>query len=109
MSDFFESPIIKDEMQEIMDIQKELYSVILEFPKMSDEAKWEHIETIKELLEKQEIMWARIKLSDDPKALEMKKQLEKGSSQLGFGDKDLGTIVTNMKTTLNQVQKNLKR
>ena len=36
MSDFFESPIIKDEMQEIMDIQKELYSVILEFPKMSD-------------------------------------------------------------------------
>ena len=109
MSDFFESPIIKDEMQEIMDIQKELYSVILEFPKMSDEAKWEHIETIKELLEKQEIMWARIKLSDDPKALEMKKQLEKESSQLGFGDKDLGTIFTNMKTTLNQVQKNLKR
>ena len=109
MSDFFESPIIKDEMQEIMDIQKELYSVILEFPKMSDEAKWEHIETIKELLEKQEIMWARIKLSDAPKALEMKKQLEKGSSQLGFGDKDLGTIFANMKTTLNQVQKNLKR
>ena len=109
MSDFFESPIIKDEMQEIMDIQKELYSVILEFPKMSDEAKWEHIETIKELLEKQEIMWARIKLSDDPKALEMKKQLEKGSSQLGFGDKDLRTIFTNMNTTLIQVQKNLKR
>jgi len=109
MSNFFESPIIKDEMQDIMDIQKELYSVILEFPRMSDEAKWEHIETIKELLEKQEIMWARIKLSDDPKALEMKKQLEKGSSQLGFGDKDLGTIFTNMKTTLNQVQKNLKR
>jgi hypothetical protein len=39
----------------------------------------------------------------------MRKQLEKGSNQLGFGDKDLGTIFTNMKATLNQVQKNLKR
>ena len=109
MSKFFDYPIIKDEMQEIMDIQKELYSVILKFPKMSDEAKWEHIETIKELLEKQEIMWARIKLSDDPQALEMKKQLEKGSNQLGFGDADLSTIFSNMKKTLNQVQKNLKK
>ena len=109
MSKFFDSPIIRDEMQEIMDIQKELYSVILEFPRMSDEAKWEHIETIKELLEKQEIMWARIKLSDDPQALEMKKQLEKGSNQLGFGDADLSTISTNMKRTLEQVQSNLKR
>ena len=51
MSKFFDSPIIRDEMQEIMDIQKDLYSVILKFPKMSDEAKWEHIETIKELVQ----------------------------------------------------------
>ena len=108
MSKFFDSPIIRDEMQEIMDIQKELYSVILEFPKMSNEAKWEHIETIKELLDKQEIMWARIKLSDDPQALEMKKQLEKGSNHLGFGDTDLGTIFINMRQTLETVQKNLK-
>ena len=54
-------------------------------------------------------MWARIKLSDDPQALEMKKQLEKGSNQLGFGDADLSTIFTNMKRTLEQVQSNLKR
>ena len=108
MSNFFDSPIIRDEMQEIMDIQKELYTVILEFPKMSNEAKWEHIETIKELLEKQEIMWARIKLSDDPQALKMKKELERGSSQLGFGDADLSTIFVNMKKTLEGVQKNLR-
>ena len=109
MSDFFESPIIKDEMQEIMDIQKELYSVILEFPKMSDEAKWEHIETLKELLEKQQIMWTRVSLSDDPEALAMKENIRKGSKEMGFGDADINMIFANMRNTLDAVQQSLRR
>ena len=108
MSSFFQSENVKGEMQDIMDLQKELYKVIAQFPMMSDEAKWHHIETIKELLEKQQIMWTRITLSDDPEAKKMKKHLMKGSKELGFGDSDLGFIFTNMKVTLNALQSSLK-
>ena len=108
MSKFFESETVRNEMQEITELQMELYEVIAQFPQMSDEAKWYHIETVKELLEKQQIMWTRVSLSDDPAAKMMKKNLEKGSKELGFGDADLGTIFKNMKITLNAMQSNLK-
>ena len=96
-------------MEEITELQKELYEVIKDFPKMSDEAKWHHIETVKELLEKQQIMWTRLSLSDDPQAKQMKQNLENGSKELGFGDADLGTIFKNMRTTLDAMQQNLRR
>tara|TARA_Y100001970_G_C13738818_1_gene605159 strand:- start:61 stop:390 length:330 start_codon:yes stop_codon:yes gene_type:complete len=109
MGKFFQSENVKSEMEDIMDLQRELYQVIAQFPLMTDEAKWHHIETIKELLEKQQIMWTRISLSDDPEAKKMKENLLKGSKQLGFGDADLGSIFINMKTTLEAMQGHLKK
>ena len=108
MSEFFRSETVRGEMEDITELQRELYEVIKDFPKMSDEAKWHHIETVKELLEKQQIMWTRLSLSDDPSAKIMKQNLEKGSKELGFGDADLGTIFKNMKVTLNALQSSLK-
>ena len=109
MGKFFESETVRSEMEDITDLQKELYKVIAQFPQMSDEAKWIHIETVKELLGKQQVMWTRLSLSDDPQAKQMKKNLENGSKELGFGDADLGTIFKNMKVTLDAMQSNLKR
>jgi|TARA_B100000508_G_scaffold119456_1_gene100107 hypothetical protein len=109
MSNFFESEKVKQEMEEITCLQKELYDVILKFPMMSNEAKVEHIDTVKELLERQQIMWTRLTLSDDPAAKKMKDYIISHSKELGFGDTDMGTIFSNMKTTLDQVQSNLKK
>ena len=92
-----------------MDIQRELYKVIAQFPLMSDEAKWYHIETIKELLEKQQIMWTRVCLSEDPEAVKMKNKLKDQTQMLGFGTTDMTTIFKNMKDTLNKMQSQLKR
>tara|TARA_B100000482_G_scaffold46800_1_gene30860 strand:+ start:407 stop:736 length:330 start_codon:yes stop_codon:yes gene_type:complete len=108
MSKFFNSEQVKLELQDIQDLQKELYDVIMKFPFMSDEAKVIHIDSVLELLEKQQIMWTRISLSDDPLAMEMKKNIREGSTQLGFGDADMNMIFSNMKNTLEQVQKSLK-
>ena len=96
-------------MEEITCLQKELYDVILKFPMMSSEAKVEHIDTVMELLERQQIMWTRLSLTDDPEAKKMKEYIINHSKELGFGDTDLPTIFTNMKRTLEQVQSNLKR
>ena len=109
MAQFFESDRIKKEMRDIYEMQKELYDVILKFPYMSQDAKWEHIETLKELLEKQQIMWTRLSLSDDPEALEMKQKLVDQIEILGFGSTDMSTIFTNMKNTLDKMQSQLKQ
>ena len=76
---------------------------------MSQDAKWEHIETLKELLEKQQIMWTRMSLSDDPEALKMKQRLVDQIEILGFGSTDMSTIFTNMKNTLDKMQSQLKQ
>ena len=109
MSKFFDSETVKREMEEITCLQKELYDVILKFPMMSAEAKVEHIDTVMELLERQQIMWTRLSLTDDPDAKKMKDYISSNSKELGFGDTDLTTIFTNMKRTLEQVQSNLKK
>ena len=109
MGKFFESETVRLEMEDIYELQKELYQVIAKFPQMSDEAKWIHIETVKELLEKQQVMWTRVTLSDDPEAVRMKENIRNGSKQMGFGDADLNMIFTNMRNTLNAMQKSLRR
>ena len=109
MSRFFDSETVKREMEEITCLQKELYDVILKFPMMSSEAKVEHIDTVKELLERQQIMWTRLSLTDDPDAKKMKDYIASHSKELGFGDTDLSTIFNNMRKTLEDVQSNLKR
>jgi len=109
MSKFFDSDQVRREMEEITCLQKELYDVILKFPMMSAEAKIEHIDTVMELLERQQIMWTRLSLTDDPDAKKMKDYISSNSKELGFGDTDLTTIFTNMKRTLEQVQSNLKK
>tara|TARA_B100001287_G_scaffold116154_1_gene97705 strand:+ start:503 stop:832 length:330 start_codon:yes stop_codon:yes gene_type:complete len=107
MSKFFESEQVKTEMDEITSLQKELYDVILKFPMMSNEAKSDHIDTVKELLERQQIMWTRLSLSEDKEAKKMKDYITSHAKELGFGDADMGSIFSNMKQTLEQVQKNL--
>ena len=109
MTQFFESDRVKREMKDIYEMQKELYDDILKFPYMSQEAKWEHIETLKELLEKQQIMWTRMSLSDDPEALKMKQRLVDQIEIFGFGSTDMSTIFTNMKNTLDKMQSQLKQ
>ena len=109
MGKFFDSDHVKREMEEITDLQRELYDVILKFPLMSAEAKVEHIDTVMELLERQQIMWTRLSLTDDPEAKKMRDYIISNSKQLGFGNTDMGTIFSNMRKTLEDVQSNLKR
>ena len=82
MSKFFDSERVKREMEEITCLQKELYDVILKFPMMSSEAKVEHIDTVMELLERQQIMWTRLSLTDDPDAKKMKDYIASHSKEL---------------------------
>jgi Domain of unknown function (DUF1825) len=107
MSKFFQSEIIRGEMEDIFRIQKELYEVIVQFSSFSDKEKNTHIEKLKTLLDKQEVMWTRLSLSDDPEALEMKEKIRITSEAMGFKDVDMLVIFKNMRRTLESLQKRL--
>ena len=76
MNNFFDSEIVREELEEINELQKNLYGNIMLFPDMDRSEKVEHIELLTELLEKQMVMYARLSLSDDPEAIRMKKHLQ---------------------------------
>jgi len=107
MGKFFQSDIIREELENIFSIQKELYKVIVDFSSFSDAEKNDHIEKIKLLLSKQEIMWTRLSLSDDPEALEMKEKIRMTSEAMGFKNVDMNVIFRSMRKTLDQLQARL--
>tara|TARA_B100001093_G_scaffold378656_1_gene363981 strand:+ start:3222 stop:3551 length:330 start_codon:yes stop_codon:yes gene_type:complete len=108
MSKFFESENVRNEMEDIHEMQKELMDVIIKFPHLSDEAKVIHIDTVKELLEKQQIMWTRMILSDDAEAKKMIDKIQSNAEDMGFGGSDMGTVFSNMRKVLNDIQTTLK-
>ena len=84
MSKFFESDIVQEELNEINELQQEVYGDAFNLMRMSSAERVEHVENLETLLEKQKIMYTRVSLSDDPQAVEMKKNLEKSVKLMGF-------------------------
>jgi O-acetylhomoserine/O-acetylserine sulfhydrylase-like pyridoxal-dependent enzyme len=108
MSSFFDSDIIQDELKEINKLQEQIYGSILTFGVMDRETKLEHIEKLELLLEKQRVMYTRLSLSDDPKAVEMKENLRKSVALMGFPpETDMQVLFTSMTKTIESLKKYL--
>ena len=108
MSEFFESEIVQDELNEIHRMQEEIYGQIMDIESLDHEERIEHIENLCELLEKQRIMYARISLSNDPAALELKEQLNQSVQMLGFpAGTDVNLLFDNMKQTIESLRQRI--
>ena len=105
MSEFFESEIVQDQLHDIGELQQKIYSDLSKFHSLSMKDRKEHIELLTELLEKQRLMYTRISLSDDPKAVEMKKQLQQSVQMLGFPEgTDIQVLFSGMKQTIESLR-----
>ena len=60
MSEFFDSDIVREELQEINELQLSIYKNAMKFGTFSREDKVDHIEKLTELLERQRVMYTRI-------------------------------------------------
>jgi hypothetical protein len=108
MSNFFDSDIIQNEIKEINFLQENIYKNVLNFGFMSKEEKIEHIQKLTTLIEKQKIMYTRLTLSDDPKALEMKENLKKSIVIMGFSpDTNMNVLFASMTKTIESLKKYL--
>jgi hypothetical protein len=105
MSEFFQSDIIQEELSEINQIQEKIYGSLLAFSSMTREEKLEHIDLLATLLEKQRVMYTRLSLSDDPKAVEMKENLRKSVTMMGFPpDTNMQSLFDSMNATIKSLR-----
>ena len=88
MSDFFKSEMVLGELQEITDLQQFCVRSVHTFPALSPDKRLDYFFKLKTLIEKQQIFWARLKLSDDPQAQAMITNLRAAAVMFGAEDND---------------------
>ena len=108
---FFQSAVVRAEMAEISELQEEVYSNIFKFPSMKKEDQLYHVELLTRLIEKQQILYARLSLSDDPDALKMKENIIESASMMGIPNSvDMSKVFDQMSTMVEtlriQIDKN---
>ena len=109
---FFQSPVVRAEMAEISELQEEVYSNIFKFPSMKKEDQLYHVELLTRLIEKQQILYARVSLSDDPEAQKMKDNIIESASMMGIPNSvdmskvfdQMSTMVQTLKTQIDKNQ-----
>jgi len=92
-------------LSEINQLQEQICGSLLSFGMMDRETKMEHVEKLQNLLEKQKVMYTRLSLSDDPKAVEMKENLRKSVALMGFPpETDLHLLFDSMDKTIQSLK-----
>ena len=108
MSEFFDSKLVKEGLEDIQGLQAEIYDKAFKFGTMSREDKLDHIEKLTSLLEKQRLMYTRISLSKDPEAIELKEHLEQSVQLLGFPEgTDMTLLFSGMSHTIDSLKTQL--
>tara|TARA_Y100000589_G_scaffold332085_1_gene389126 strand:+ start:6618 stop:6962 length:345 start_codon:yes stop_codon:yes gene_type:complete len=88
MSDFFQSELVRGDIQEMTTLQEFCFRCAMNLSLLDKEEKLEYFEALERLIEKQKIFHARICLSDDPEAQSVAESIKKAVVLLG-GDENL--------------------
>lgn len=103
---FFDSDIVQKELKDIENLQRSLTRNVLRYPIMSKPEKLEHVNHLSELLEKQKILFTRISLSDDPKAIETKEKIIESTKLLGYGNpQNMSLVFENMQKVIQRIKR----
>ena len=103
---FFDSEIVRAEMAEIHELQEDVYENFMKFPYMNNADRAYHIDQLSKLLEKQKIVYARLSLSDDPDAKEMKEKIMESAKSMGLpADVDVGKMFDQMSEVIDMMKR----
>jgi len=102
---FFNSDIVRAEMSEISELQQEIYGSVLQFPFMTNSDKLRHVDLLEKLLDKQKVLYARLSLSDDPEAVEMKEKICNSAVMMGLPPNVDMSVVLNRMTEMLEVMR----
>ena len=75
---------------------------------MEKDERMENVEKLQTLLNKQQIMYTRLSLSDDPQAVEMKENLRRSVGLMGFPpETDIYNLFNSMNATIQSLRDHL--
>ena len=107
---FFNSDIVRAEMTEISELQDEIYGSVFTFPTMTKEDKIRHVDLLDKLLSKQQILYTRLSLSDDPEAQSMKEKISSSAAMMGLSPGvDMNVIFNNMSKMLEVMKQQIDK
>lgn len=107
---FFNSEVVRAEMAEISELQEDLYDSIFKFPTMTNSEKLRHVDLMQKLLSKQQILYTRLSLSDDPEAISMKNKIIESAVAMGLSEHvDMNVIFNNMIKLIDAMRKSIDR
>ena len=102
---FFDSEIVRAEMVEIAELQEGVYENFMKFPYMNNADRTFHIDQLSKLIEKQKIVYARLSLSDDPDAKEMKENIMQSAASMGLpSNVDVGKLFDQMTDVISHMK-----
>ena len=102
---FFDSEIVRAEMAEIHELQEGVYENFMRFPYMNNADKAHHIDQLSKLIDKQKIVYARLSLSDDPDAKEMKDKILTSAKSMGLpADVDVAKMFDQMSEVISHMK-----
>jgi uncharacterized protein HemX len=77
---------------------------------MGQEEKVNHVKLLDRLLKKQQILYTRLSLSDDPEAKEMKQKISESASMMGLPPNvDMNVIFNNMSKLLDVMKEQIDK
>jgi hypothetical protein len=95
-------------MTEISMLQEDVYKNVFSFPVMNNEEKKFHISLLEKLLNKQQVLYTRLSLSDDPEAVEMKERIIESAQLMGMPPNvDINVIFNNMTKLIDLMREQL--
>ena len=105
---FFESDVVRAELAEISELQEEVYTNVFKFPSMTKEDKLYHVKILQRLIEKQKVLYTRLRLSDDTEAKIMKDNIMSGAAHMGLPQNvDMNILFTNMNNMVDTMKKQI--
>ena len=107
---FFDSEVVRAEMNEISDLQNKIYASVFTFHAMTKEDKIHHVNILEKLLDKQKVLYTRMSLSDDLEAKKMKKKIVDSGVMMGMAPAtDMNIILNNMSKMLEVMKEQIDK
>lgn len=108
MNRFFDSDIVRKSIAEMGEIQDKIFEQILTLSFYDDNGKREHLELMREFLEKQKNFIFRLSLSDDPEAIELKNRIIESAKLFGLTQNgSVDEFFKSLETSLDSLEKTL--
>jgi|TARA_B100001996_G_scaffold128676_1_gene97701 Tat protein secretion system quality control protein TatD with DNase activity len=86
MNNFFDSDVVRKELQSMQDLYLEINKMGL---MLSVEDKKEQLQKMMRLIDLQQTMFMRVTLSDDPQAKQLVSQVKNAASMVGMSPNDI--------------------